>query len=50
MMTSLEPGGWSWFWGARVHDAQHFEALLARHGVHDGAIKRRVRGQDALPW
>ena len=25
-------------------------ALLDEHGVHDGTIKRRVRGQHELPW
>lgn len=62
---------------AKVHDSNHFEALiedeldgtgagaayadsayasqkhtalLDAHGVHDGTIKRRVRGQAALPW
>ena len=40
--------------GAVLADAAYASAaataLLDARGVHDGTIKRRVRGQDALPW
>ncbi len=33
-----------------AYPSQKHAALLAARGVHDGTIKRRVRGQKELPW